>query len=107
MESSSPIKINDKARLLSPYFPATTGGLCFEIWYHMWGVAGYNRKHWSTNYNYHLIPIDHNFVVLHGVLLIPHVLIGRYSCLCTVVTVYILHYKTFVSLMNMYMFQLS
>ncbi|XP_076114358.1 uncharacterized protein LOC143082528 [Mytilus galloprovincialis] len=43
MESSSPIKINDKARLLSPYFPATTGGLCFEIWYHMWGVVGNNQ----------------------------------------------------------------
>ncbi|XP_071120043.1 zonadhesin-like [Mytilus edulis] len=43
MESSSPIKINDKARLSSPYFPATTGGLCFEIWYHMWGVHGYNQ----------------------------------------------------------------
>ncbi|XP_063400689.1 zonadhesin-like isoform X2 [Mytilus trossulus] len=43
MESSSPIKINDKSRLLSPYYPATTGGLCFEIWYHMWGVAGYNQ----------------------------------------------------------------
>ncbi|CAC5369621.1 unnamed protein product [Mytilus coruscus] len=43
MESSSPITMNDKARLLSPYFPATTGGLCFEIWYHMWGVAGNNQ----------------------------------------------------------------
>ncbi|CAC5369622.1 unnamed protein product [Mytilus coruscus] len=43
MESSSPITMNDKARLLSPYFPATTGGLCFEIWYHMWGVVGYNQ----------------------------------------------------------------
>ncbi|XP_063400693.1 uncharacterized protein LOC134685147 [Mytilus trossulus] len=43
MESSSPIKINDKARLQSPYFPATTGGLCFEIWYHMSGVMGYNQ----------------------------------------------------------------
>ncbi|CAG2216324.1 unnamed protein product [Mytilus edulis] len=43
MESSSPVKMNDKARLLSPYFPATTGGLCFEIWYHMLGVAGYNQ----------------------------------------------------------------
>ncbi|XP_052064214.1 uncharacterized protein LOC127704265 [Mytilus californianus] len=43
MESSSPIEMNDKARLLSPYFPATTGGLCFEIWYHMLGPVGYNQ----------------------------------------------------------------
>ncbi|XP_076114589.1 MAM domain-containing glycosylphosphatidylinositol anchor protein 2-like [Mytilus galloprovincialis] len=43
MESSSPMKENDKARILSPYFPATTGGLCFEMWYHMWGAAGYNQ----------------------------------------------------------------
>ncbi|VDI04549.1 Hypothetical predicted protein [Mytilus galloprovincialis] len=43
MESSSPIKRNDKARLLSPYFPATTGNLCFEIWYHMWSATGYGQ----------------------------------------------------------------
>ncbi|XP_071123139.1 MAM domain-containing glycosylphosphatidylinositol anchor protein 1-like [Mytilus edulis] len=43
MESSSPIKMNDTARLQSRYYPATTGGLCFEIWYHMWGVVGYNQ----------------------------------------------------------------
>ncbi|XP_063399661.1 MAM and LDL-receptor class A domain-containing protein 1-like [Mytilus trossulus] len=43
MESSSPVKMNDTARLLSPYFPATTGGLCFEIWYHMWGEVGHNQ----------------------------------------------------------------
>ncbi|XP_063400691.1 MAM and LDL-receptor class A domain-containing protein 2-like isoform X4 [Mytilus trossulus] len=43
MESSSPVKMNDTARLQSPYFPATTCGLCFEIWYQMWGVVGYNQ----------------------------------------------------------------
>ncbi|XP_071120046.1 uncharacterized protein [Mytilus edulis] len=43
MESSYPIKLIDKERLLSPYFPATTGGLCFAIWYHMFGVVGYNQ----------------------------------------------------------------
>jgi meprin B len=45
MESSSPIKQNDTARLLSPYFGPTSGGQCFQFWYHMYGQIGYKRTY--------------------------------------------------------------
>ena len=37
IETSSPRKQGDKARLFSPTYPAVKGGQCFQFWYHMYG----------------------------------------------------------------------
>ncbi|KAK3102298.1 hypothetical protein FSP39_010315 [Pinctada imbricata] len=40
IETSAPRQVNDFARLLSPYYNLTDGGLCFDFWYHMKGPGG-------------------------------------------------------------------
>lgn len=37
IETSYPRKQGDKARLISPTYPAVKGGQCFQFWYHMYG----------------------------------------------------------------------
>ena len=40
IETSSPRKLNDTAKLISSYVPGTTasGGKCLSFWYHMYGA---------------------------------------------------------------------
>ena len=37
IETSSPQKENDTARLISPEYTVTPGGSCLQFFYHMWG----------------------------------------------------------------------
>ena len=37
IETSSPRKLGDKARFVSPSYASVKGGQCFQFWYHMYG----------------------------------------------------------------------
>ena len=37
IEASSPRRQGDLARISTPQYQATTGSMCLQFWYHMWG----------------------------------------------------------------------
>ena len=39
IETSSPQKPGDKARLISPEYKVAAGGSCLQFFYHMWGAS--------------------------------------------------------------------
>lgn len=63
IETSSPAKPNDTARLISPDLTATDDETCFRFYYHMYGSDVYRLNIYARISKFHSIFVD-NFVYL-------------------------------------------